>query len=243
MLYFLLSLFVLSLAQARSTCDDHHPKCDGECASATRTDAPTRPFTVQAFQSPFPSGQGITGLSLTAQGGRFYLTEDTTHTCPADKPCGLSSQTVFSVDGLGRCYLVSATNVLLYTRTKPTHRPQDVAIPCGQDVFIDPSDGHLGFSIPNGPPTPPGAILVNFLHLGKGTTAFTQGNGFVTEAPGVFQWIGSENSYWVACPTASQGYQVSKIVSASQDFSKCVTGVSLAAIDYSGANSAAYEYV
>lgn len=225
LLCFLLGLSFLSLAQARSIYDDHHPKRNEDCASPTPKDAPTRPFTVQAFQSPFPSGQGITGLSLTAQGGRFYLNNNKTHTsCPAGKPCGPGTQTAFSVNGFGRCYL-------------------DVAIPSGQDVFIDPSDGHLGFSIPNGPPTPTGAILVNFLHLGQGSTAFTQGNGFTTEAPGVFQWIGSENSYWVACPTASQGYLVSKIMSASQDFSKCVTGVLLAAIDYTGASPAAYEYV
>ena len=117
-----------------------------------------------------------------------------------------------------------------------------MAVPSGQDVFIDTFDGHLGYTIP-GKPTPEGAVLVDFLHLGHGTTAYTQGNGFTTEAPGVFQWIGSENSGWVACPVNGGGYQVSKIMSAAQDFGSCITGVSLAAIDYTGANPAAYEYV
>jgi len=34
---------------------------------------PTRPFTVAAFESPFPVGQGVTGLNMTARGGHIYL--------------------------------------------------------------------------------------------------------------------------------------------------------------------------
>ena len=42
---------------------------------ASRTDAPppTRPFSVAAFQSPSPVGQGLTGYNLTARNGNFYL--------------------------------------------------------------------------------------------------------------------------------------------------------------------------
>ena len=91
---------------------------------------------------------------------------------------------------------------------------------------------------------PAGAVLFNFLHLGHGTTAYTQKNGFVTEAPGVFKWIGSENDAWVACPDPDGSYQIFKIMTAFfPDFSACITGVSLAAIDYTGPSPAAYEYV
>jgi len=45
----------------------------GPLATRDKSPTPTRPFTVSAFQSPFPIGQGITGLNMTARGGNFYL--------------------------------------------------------------------------------------------------------------------------------------------------------------------------
>jgi len=68
---------------------DHHP-------------TPTRPFTVKAFQSPFPAGQGLTDLEMHAQNGAFFLN--------ADKP---KVPTVLSVNGLGMCALVSVVRTCL----------------------------------------------------------------------------------------------------------------------------------
>ena len=42
-------------------------------ATRASTITPTRPFSVSAFESPYPVGQGITGLNMTAYGGSFYL--------------------------------------------------------------------------------------------------------------------------------------------------------------------------
>ena len=62
----LISVLWLSLASVSLT----HA---GPLASRATTPPPTRPFTVSAFESPYPIGQGITGLNLTARGGNFYL--------------------------------------------------------------------------------------------------------------------------------------------------------------------------
>ena len=34
---------------------------------------PTRPFTVSAYESPYPVGEGLTGYNLTARHGNLYL--------------------------------------------------------------------------------------------------------------------------------------------------------------------------
>ena len=41
--------------------------------SRASSPSPTRPFTVSAFESPNPIGQGITGYNLTARDGNLYL--------------------------------------------------------------------------------------------------------------------------------------------------------------------------
>ena len=41
--------------------------------SRASSPSPTRPFTVSAFESPGPIGQGITGYNLTARDGNLYL--------------------------------------------------------------------------------------------------------------------------------------------------------------------------
>ena len=56
-----LSLTALSLTQA------------GPLVSRDDSPTPTRPFTVAAFESPYPTGQGLTGYNLTARNGNFYL--------------------------------------------------------------------------------------------------------------------------------------------------------------------------
>ena len=56
-----LSLTALSLTQA------------GPLISRQNSPTPTRPFTVAAYESPYPTGQGITGYNLTARNGNLYL--------------------------------------------------------------------------------------------------------------------------------------------------------------------------
>ena len=45
----------------------------GPLSSRADTAPPTRPFTVAAFESPYPTGQGLTGYNLTARNGNLYL--------------------------------------------------------------------------------------------------------------------------------------------------------------------------
>jgi len=112
--------------------------------------------------------------------------------------------------------------------------PQTCGVSSGEKVFIDPTDGHLGYSLP-GKPDPAGAVVVNFLHLGKGTTAYTVRNNYTSSPSGTFQWIGSDNSYWFACPNGGPGYQIYKQANTfgPPDLSAC-TVLTLAAIDYAG---------
>lgn len=37
------------------------------------TPTPTSPFTIAAYESPYPTGQGLTGYNVTARNGNFYL--------------------------------------------------------------------------------------------------------------------------------------------------------------------------
>ena len=53
----------------------------GPLATRAAPSKPTRPFFASAFQSPYPIGQGITGLNLTTRGGNFYLSPN-----PKGKP-------------------------------------------------------------------------------------------------------------------------------------------------------------
>lgn len=59
--------------------------------------APTRSFTVSAFVSPLPLGQGITGLNLTARGGNFFLSPDPNGEVTLTEP-NVGDPTVFGTD-------------------------------------------------------------------------------------------------------------------------------------------------
>ena len=45
----------------------------GPLVSRTTAPPPTRPFTVSAFDSPYPLGQHLTGYNLTARNSNLYL--------------------------------------------------------------------------------------------------------------------------------------------------------------------------
>lgn len=64
---------------------------------------------------------------------------------------------------------------------------------------------------------------------------FTQETGFTTQAPAIFQWIGSlGNNYWFACPKQNGEYQVFKQMTAfgPPDLGGC-TVFDASALDYS----------
>lgn len=52
----------------------------GLLVSRTSAPPPTRPFTVSAFDSPYPLGQHLTGYNLTARNGNLYLSGKTNGT-------------------------------------------------------------------------------------------------------------------------------------------------------------------
>jgi hypothetical protein len=71
---------------------------------------PTRLFTVAAYQSPYPIGKGLTGLTMSAQGGGFFLNPANatpTTECNGVNPCPLGTETVLFVDEYGMAWLVS----------------------------------------------------------------------------------------------------------------------------------------
>lgn len=79
---------------------------------------PTRLFTVAAYESPYPVGQGVTGIPLRAQGGAFFLNPSPTTAppntaCDGVKPCPPGNATVLFVDGDGRAWLVSSRGPFL----------------------------------------------------------------------------------------------------------------------------------
>lgn len=84
----------------------------GPLATRNNSPTPTRPFTVSAFQSPYPIGQGITGLNMTAHGGNFYLSPDpkgepsTSCRCDSKAYCAPVKKAVLFVNGEGEAYLV-----------------------------------------------------------------------------------------------------------------------------------------
>src|SRR5215469_8163984 len=129
------------------------PSCDDS--------TPVRPFTVKAFQSPYPDGQALTGLSMTAHSGNFFLTNQV----PA------SDETVICVDGYSRAFLVripscSAPDSHL---TKLTNHSRQYHPQLSQ-IFIDASTGALHYSLLPHTPDPPGASYVLFSHNGKGNS-------------------------------------------------------------------------
>ena len=64
--------------------------------SAAPQPTATRPFTVRAYQSPSPVGQGLSGYYLAVEKGAIYLTK----TAPYPKP-------TLDVDHFGQASLVS----------------------------------------------------------------------------------------------------------------------------------------
>ena len=68
-------------------------------------------------------------------------------------------------------------------------------------------------------------------------------SGYVTFAPGDFQWIGSDNDGWFGCPKANGEYQVFKQMTPTvPDLSGC-TEFEASALDYGGLSPAVDSYV
>jgi hypothetical protein len=86
--------------------------------SDDKTPKPTRLFTVAAFESPYPVGQGLTGITMRAQGGGFFLNpENSTASteCDGVNPCPPGKETVLFIDKHGKAWLVCYANLLLVT--------------------------------------------------------------------------------------------------------------------------------
>ncbi len=88
----------------------------GPLATRASSPAATRPFTVSAFQSPYPVGQGITGYNMTAHSGNFYLSSATVQ------------KAVLFVTGDGRAYLVQLRpSFVIYSLHTPPFQWTDIA--------------------------------------------------------------------------------------------------------------------
>ena len=177
---------------------DADPNPDPTASISERATSP-KLFTVQAFQSPNPTGSGLTGYYLSStKSGALVLSSSAP-----------SPPTVLYVDSGAHAYL---------NTNSPT------------PVYLDTATGALtaGSSVPNT------GLTVPFYHLGTGKTVYTEQNGFATEGAAVFQWIGSQNSAWFACPLAGKPGNyglVKQMTVVNPDVSNCIA-VELSAIDY-----------
>jgi len=168
--------------------------------------SPTRAFTVRAYESPFTVGQGLTGYYLTAYDGDFFIFKSA--------PSG--GEVKLNVDVHGEASIVSGSLK-------------------GAPLFIETVDGQLSYYLPNVGQPPIGPIATNFLHLGSGTE--------VVGAPGdgshppmaSFQWLGSSNDYWFACPWGKrppgEAYRIVKSMPLDGSSLNGCTAVILAAIN------------
>lgn len=116
-----------------------------------------------------------------------------------------------------------------------------------QRIYIDAVTGFLGYESPQHA-APEGAVFVNFLHNGKGTTIYKRHpSGGRANPPGTFQWLGALwNPYWMACPRPGAVYQLMKYITTGGELfdnpGSC-TVLTLAALDWSGTGAAAGVYL
>lgn len=197
---------------------------------------PTLPFTLAAFQSPYPENStaagsaGVTGVRVRAFGGSLWVNryDEKPRTGCGDlkgSKCPPGTETVLWVDAWGGAWLDS--------------QPP-------QAVYLNTATGVLSYLASGVSTFPPGANAVNFLHLGQGTTVTTPIPGttdFVNAGPASFNWIGSSNDYWFLCPRPGPGYQVMKYVGGTENWNACLSGIQLIALDYTGKNPAAGVYL
>ncbi|KAF8865947.1 hypothetical protein BDZ45DRAFT_668354 [Acephala macrosclerotiorum] len=200
-----------------------------------KTPTPTYPFTLAAFFSPYPPGTNgsVSGIRVRASGGSFWvnvLNQKPATGCVGlrGSKCPAGNETVVFVDSWGGAWLDS----------------EDL-----QQLYLDTRTGVLGYttSVSNPPNTlPPSALVLNFLHLGQGTsvTSTIPGEpGYYNAGPGTFNWIGSENDYWFLCPRPGPGYQVMKYVGGCKNWNNCLSGIQLVALDWAGSGPATREYL
>jgi hypothetical protein len=80
---------------------------------ASSKPSPTRPFTVAAFQSPYPptASNSVTGMLMYASNGLFYASrvDNTSTGCGKLKgsKCPIGNETVIWVDREGKAFLVA----------------------------------------------------------------------------------------------------------------------------------------
>ncbi|KAF2495086.1 hypothetical protein BU16DRAFT_617955 [Lophium mytilinum] len=183
---------------------------------------PVRPFTVKAFVSPHPEGEGLSGYNLIARHGLFYLSKTgrSDFKCkPLHRDCG--PDVVIFVTGQGEAFL-------------------DVLIPGIQQLYIDPASGALSYSpAPFSKFFPAAGITPFFTHMGSNPAGLvaTDQNGTLRNSPATFNFIGSgyaANGYWFACKVpGGDDYQVFTYLTGFQ-FEDCESGIVLAALDFVG---------
>ncbi|KAL9127246.1 MAG: hypothetical protein Q9217_003844, partial [Psora testacea] len=74
---FLAALSLPFLASASATPASLKRREDNSSSTSSSTS-----FTVRAYQSPYPEGQGLTGYHLIAKEGDFFLTKEAPHDPP-----------------------------------------------------------------------------------------------------------------------------------------------------------------
>ncbi|MCJ1469216.1 hypothetical protein MMC07_007849 [Pseudocyphellaria aurata] len=114
-------------------------------------------------------------------------------------------------------YLNAQGGRLFLTKNAPNPKPTlsvdrggTANLSNGNQIFLDTANGKLGYAT-SASAFPPGAVTVDFLHLGSGTTpSLPTSSGVPGQPGGIFAWIGSDNRYWFACPSDAGKYDLFK---------------------------------
>jgi hypothetical protein len=107
-----------------------------------------------------------------------------------------------------------------------------------QQIYLNTATGALSY-LTSHTTFPASAIATCFLHLGEGTSVSAPDG---SPGPSAFDCGVGSNPSWFFCPRDGKGYQVMRGVGGKEDWGSCLSGMSVAALDYTGKSPVVGEY-